>query len=117
MIFAHRRIDQEKTTVAAMIRLYCKQHHRNSDGLCADCAGLLKYALLRLDRCPFGEGKTTCAQCPVHCYKPDLRQTIRSVMRYSGPRMLYRHPVLALLHLIHGLRKRPLGGGEAANRG
>jgi hypothetical protein len=28
------------------------------------------------------------------------------VMRYAGPRMLLSHPVLALLHLIDGLRRR-----------
>jgi len=114
MFFAQGRIDQEKTTVEAMIRLYCNEHHQDGDGLCADCAGLLEYAQVHLDKCPFGDGKTTCAKCPVHCYNPDMRSTVRSVMRYSGPRMLYRHPALALLHLIHGLRRQPLGDSEAA---
>ena len=26
-------------------------------------------------------------------------------MRYAGPRMLLTHPILAILHLVDGLRK------------
>jgi len=68
----------------------------------------MEYASKRLDKCPFQEGKTTCAKCPVHCFKPDMRQQIRLVMRYSGPRMLLRHPLMAILHMIDGRRKEPL---------
>ena len=57
---------------------------------------------------PFHEGKTTCANCPAHCYKPEMREKIRKVMRYAGPRMIYRHPILALLHIIDGRRKEPI---------
>jgi hypothetical protein len=62
----------------------------------------------RLEKCPFEEGKTTCARCPVHCYKPEMREKIRAVMRYSGPRMLYRHPMLTIFHIIDGRRKAPV---------
>ena len=71
-------------------------------------AELLAYARARLSRCPYQEGKTTCARCPVHCYRPAMRARIRRVMRYAGPRMLTRHPLLALRHLIDGLRKEPV---------
>jgi len=90
-----------------MIALYCLKHH-SFKGMCPGCKELLDYALMCLDKCPFQEGKTTCAKCPVHCYKPDMREGIRAVMRYSGPRMMYRHPVLTILHLIDGRRKEPL---------
>ncbi len=40
--------------------------------------------------------KTFCANCKVHCYKPQMREQIRQVMRFSGPRMLLYHPVLAI---------------------
>jgi len=59
----------------------------------------------RLDQCPFQEAKTTCVKCPVHCYKPAMRERIRVVMRYAGPRMLWQHPVLAFYHLFDGLRQ------------
>lgn len=91
-----------------MIRLYCRGRHGNAEQLCGECAELLEYARERLRRCPFQEGKTTCAKCPVHCYRPEMRARIRAAMRYAGPRMLYRHPILALRHLLDGLRRKPV---------
>ena len=93
-----------------MVAMYCKAHHRRGEGLCEECAGLLAYALERLGKCPFGAEKPTCAHCPIHCYKPERRQAAREVMRYAGPRMLWRHPFLALMHLIDGSRKAPRKG-------
>ncbi len=98
------RIKRESDTIAVMIALYCHKLHF-ADGLCNQCKKLLDYARERLDKCPFGESKTTCAKCPVHCYKPEMRQQIRAVMRYSGPRMIYRHPIMAIQHLVDGRRK------------
>ena len=104
------RIERESKTVAAMIRLYCRRHHGKE--LCPQCAALIDYTLKRLDKCPFQEGKTTCAKCPVHCFKPDMRQQIRVVMRYSGPRMLLRHPLMTARHVMDGRRKQPLKNTE-----
>ncbi len=92
----------------AMLRLYCRGHHHTRGGLCTECEALRHYALERLQRCPFQEGKTTCARCPVHCYRPDMRARIRAVMRYAGPRMLTRHPLLTLFHLLDGRRDEPV---------
>jgi hypothetical protein len=44
----------------------------------------------------------------MHCYKPAMREKIKDVMRYSGPRMSYRHPLLALFHFFDGFRKAPI---------
>lgn len=99
----HRdRLEHEKHTVGLMIDIYCRGKHAgpSADGLCADCQALLTYAFRRLDHCRFGERKPACKQCPVHCYRPDMRERIRSVMRYAGPRMLWRHPMAALRHLL-----------------
>ena len=101
------RMIKEKNTLKDMIRLYCKDKHHSKNDLCDECNELINYAFERLDKCPFGEEKTTCAKCPVHCYKPLMREKIRDVMRYSGPRMLYRHPVNTLFHYIKGLKKEP----------
>ena len=102
------RIEREKRTVSAMIELYCADRHTAPHGeLCPACAELRAYAMQRLDRCPFQEEKTTCANCAVHCYRPDRKEQIRVVMRYAGPRMLLRHPVLALLHVADGRRPAP----------
>lgn len=81
-----------------MIRLYCRRKEGH-DNLCPECQALLDYAHLRLSRCPFGENKTSCRRCPVHCYSPLMRERIRIVMRYSGPRMLLYHPIETLKHL------------------
>lgn len=89
-----------------MFALYCLGHHRR-DKLCAECVLLRGYALARLEKCKFGENKPTCANCPVHCYRPEMREKIKEVMRYSGPRMIYRHPVLALRHVMDGRKKPP----------
>jgi hypothetical protein len=106
------RIAREKRTVEALIRIYCRKHHGTSRALCDDCGELLAYAQERLDRCPFQEGKTTCAKCPIHCYRPAMREQIREVMRFAGPRMVWHHPVLALYHLIDGRRSEPRRPGN-----
>jgi len=103
----HPRIAREKKTVEYMIRLYCSSHHPRGDGPCDQCAALLDYARSRLDGCPFGEHKPACSRCTTHCYGPDMRERIRTVMRYSGPRMLLRHPLLAIFHILDSLRKPP----------
>ena len=90
---------REKRIVAEMIALYCRDHHQKEKP-CADCAALIEYAHQRSDKCPFMENKTFCSNCKVHCYKPDMREKIRKVMRYSGPRMMKTHPILAIRHLI-----------------
>jgi hypothetical protein len=98
---------REAKTISLMIRLYCHDHHHSQEERCADCARLEDYALRRLERCIFGEGKPTCANCVVQCYSKKHQQTIRQVMRYAGPRMMLKHPILALMHLIDGKRKPP----------
>ena len=101
-----RRLAREKRTLQAMVRVYCRAHHGSKGPLCPECQALCDYALGRLARCPYGAEKPTCANCPTHCYKPALREQVKVVMRYAGPRMLFRHPILALLHMLDGLRKR-----------
>jgi hypothetical protein len=103
------RVQREADTVAVMIRQYCRRlKHNDGEELCADCAELLSYAEQSLDRCPFQEGKTTCANCQVHCYKPNMREKIREVMRIIGPRMILTNPIMALRHAIDGWRKEPV---------
>jgi hypothetical protein len=95
-----RNIRLDLRTVEAMVRLYCRREHASAGGvLCERCAALLEYARTRLAVCPFGEQKTTCRDCPIHCYRPAERADMKVVMRESGPRMLWRHPLLAIRHL------------------
>lgn len=92
------RIEEEKQTIEQMIHFYCRHKEKNQT-LCSACSELLKYAHQRLEHCPFGEGKKTCRQCTVHCYHPKMRQKIKEVMRFAGPRMIWYHPIWTLKHL------------------
>jgi hypothetical protein len=65
----------------------------------------MQYAERRLEKCPYGEDKPTCANCPIHCYKPAQREMARDIMRFAGPRMPWRHPLRSLAHLCDKLRK------------
>ena len=98
----HSRIAREERTVQLMIGLYCHDNHQTTSDLCEDCRQLVEYAHARLMRCPFLPEKPTCAHCPVHCYKPAMREQIRQVMKYAGPRMLLHYPVLTIRHLLDG---------------
>jgi hypothetical protein len=111
------RINREKGTLDVMIRMYCKAHHGTQKELCSDCQELQIYAHARLDKCQFQEDKPTCAKCSVHCYKPDMREKVRVVMRYAGPRMLFRHPIIAVSHLRHQKRKVPKKNEQKGNSG
>ena len=97
--FEMSRIKEEQQVVEQMIRLYCRKKEGNRE-LCPACAELLQYAKARLEHCKFGENKTTCRKCPVHCYRPEMKERIRKVMRWSGPRMIWYHPVAAIRHLV-----------------
>ena len=102
-----KRIDREKRTVGIMVHIYCRAHHGSDPGtLCTECTTLLDYASERLDSCQFGEEKPACNKCPVHCYAPKPREKVREVMRFAGPRMTLRHPILAIVHLRALLRDR-----------
>lgn len=97
------RIEEEKKVVEQMIRLYCRKKEGNGE-LCHNCHELLDYAHSRLDRCRYGEEKPTCKKCPVHCYRPDMKEKIRVFMRWSGPRMMLYHPVAAIKHIYREMR-------------
>lgn len=95
----------EKKVVNKMIGIYCRAHHRVATGLCDECEALKNYATKRLENCPFGENKPTCESCTVHCYKSDMRERIRMVMRYAGPRMLLFHPADAARHFYREYKR------------
>lgn len=97
--------EREKALVSRMITLYCKKNH-GGKSLCPDCAALDAYARQRSDRCPFMETKTFCSNCQVHCYKPEMRERIRAVMRFSGPRMILYHPLLAVRHVMETKKEK-----------
>ncbi|MBF0498825.1 MAG: nitrous oxide-stimulated promoter family protein [Candidatus Riflebacteria bacterium] len=112
------RLTREYRTIAAMIQIYCdhghnrpetcqdKPSHEKNSRLCKTCFELKNIARTRLSRCPFGSDKPTCANCKIHCYSVESRKAVREVMRFAGPRLLFVRPLLALMHIIDGIRHR-----------
>lgn len=106
---------QEQETVSMMIQLYCRKNHNSNQNkkqdnnrkeLCPECRNLLAYAEKKIQRCPFMENKTFCSNCRVHCYQSEMREKIREVMRFSGPRMLFYHPFMAIHHMGCTLKEK-----------
>ena len=95
------RVESEKKTVKLMIEIYCKKKHKTKDGLCTECQELLDYAHKRLSLCKFGDNKSTCGKCKIHCYKKDMRAKIKDVMRFSRPRMLIYCPKELIKHALN----------------
>jgi hypothetical protein len=96
------KLKKDKRTVAFMIAFYCR-HKEGNKTLCHSCSELLDYAFTRLERCRYGKKKPSCKTCPTHCYSPEMRNNIRKVMRYSGPRMFLYAPYTAIKHFLLGV--------------
>lgn len=104
-----KRREREKRTISQMIAMHCAGKHSAAsrtekafcgDRICSECASLDTYAVLRTERCRKMDVKTSCEECENHCYAPEMRERIRAAMRYSGPRMLTKHPIAAMRHLL-----------------
>ena len=96
------KIEKEKQTIKLMIDIYCKKKHGNKSGeLCEECAELLEQAHKRLTYCKFGEEKSTCSRCPIHCYKKDMKEKIKDVMKFSGPRLIIYKPSEVIRHALN----------------
>lgn len=97
----------ELKVLAQMFNLYCKKHHQQAgDELCADCSEVYSYAEARSKACRFRENKVFCLNCSTHCYKESMRERIRVIMRYSGPRMLFHHPLVLLQHMLESSKEK-----------
>lgn len=97
--------EEERQVIHLMISIYCKKHHHEKE-LCEECRKLYEYACKRISVCPFMETKTFCNNCKVHCYQKDYREQVREVMRFSGPRMLLHHPIMALRHVYYDRKEK-----------
>jgi hypothetical protein len=100
------RIRREKNTIGVMIGMYCRRRHGSRVQDCEGCRNLLVHAHAKIDRCVFHDSKPACNECRVHCYSRQMREEIRDVMRFAGPRMMLFHPVLGALHMIDRMRHR-----------
>lgn len=100
--------DKELKVVSLMIKLYYKKN--KDDNISYN--ELLEYVTIRQSKCPFKETKTFCNNCIVHCYKKEYREQIKKVMRYSGPRMILYHPVLAIQHVYYSKKEKKKNGKQ-----
>ncbi len=100
-----KRLDREKETVKKIIQLHYKQIESEAVNDFKEYKNLIDYAFERLDNCPYGDNKPICARCEVHCYKPEMRDKIRTIMKKSGYKMIIHHPVLLLQHILDQLKK------------
>lgn len=99
--------DNDLKTVRFMIELYCRGKHKTKRGeLCNECRELWEYVKFRRSKCPFGDNKPFCSNCKIHCYKSEMRERIKAVMRYSGPRMMFYNPKIAWAHVFETLRRK-----------
>lgn len=97
-------LKKEERICHLMIEVYCKKKHKNIN--CPECKELKEYVSYRLSKCPFKENKTFCSNCKIHCYENLKREKIKEVMRFSGPRMIFYHPILAIKHLIETRKEK-----------
>lgn len=95
------RIESEKNIIKKMIEIYF--NNLEDDELNEDeKLELIRYCSNKLDHCKFGNDKPFCSKCTVHCYSPEMREKIKMVMRYSGPRIIFYHPIVTLKHILKG---------------
>jgi len=114
------KLNIEFKTIQKMISIYCRHHHHmknKTNQLCYECSEFVSYVNEKLDRCPYGEIKPTCNKCPIHCYKIEKRLQAKKVMLFSGPRIIFSHPFLALRHLLSERNAIPISiPKEKSNR-
>lgn len=113
-----RRLNRDLRTLASFVTLYCERRHADREKstvilkahdlsslagrtvcLCAECAKLLKHAVVKRCSCPM-DPKPACKRCPQHCYAPEYRRRIQQVMRYSGRSLLLSGRIDYLFHLL-----------------
>jgi len=122
--FRDRSVARDLQTLADMIEIWCEGHHadlercplqseaarlgiyRRRVRLCEECAGHLGYAEKRRALCP-KDPKPFCAHCEIRCYRREEASWQRQVMRYSGPRSMWRgHFLDGLRHMLATFRHR-----------
>jgi len=82
-----KRIKKDAKILKKFVSVYCNKNHadreKNESGYCDECFEVLNYALKRDEKCPL-DPKPKCKDCKIHCYKPEMRQKIKEIMKFSG---------------------------------
>lgn len=113
------QVRKDTKTLADFVSIWCDARHsdlerrpiesdaatlgvygRKPPVLCDECAEHLRYAEKRRAYCP-KDPKPFCAHCDTHCYKADEREFNREMMRFAGPRSMFRgHAIDGIKHVI-----------------
>jgi hypothetical protein len=117
MHWVFNRLEREDKTIKSMIRIYCTGEHKSKHGLCTECEEVYAYTTFRISKCPHKEHKPACTNCEIHCFKPQMKDKIKVIMRYSGPKMLIYHPILSFMHFFDTRKSGKLMKHSKAARG
>ncbi|MBF0119652.1 MAG: nitrous oxide-stimulated promoter family protein [Desulfobacterales bacterium] len=112
MSIESNRLEREKITIRAMIEIYCKAFHNDSTQICKECSDIYNYASFRIDKCPHKDMKPSCAKCEIHCFNKIMRDKVKKIMRFSGPKMIIYHPILSMYHYIDSFKSGALKDKE-----
>ncbi len=99
-----KKRDREKKVISEMVKLYCRKNHKKRE-LCDECKEVLNCSLKRIDNCQFMETKTFCSNCKAPCYSPKMKEKVKQIMKFSGPRILFHHPLLVISHMLSRFKK------------
>jgi hypothetical protein len=102
VIFLKSRLNTEKKVFRDMVVLYCKKNH-TVNSPCEECKKIIDYGFKKIEICPYGESKPFCSKCSIHCYEKNMQKKVKEIMRYSGPRIIFYHPIASLKHLISSI--------------
>jgi len=98
------KVEKDIDVLRQFIEIYCRTKHRDAEKtnymdveLCSECWETLEYAVHRREVCPL-DPKPTCKNCEIHCYKPEQRQRIKEIMRYSGMYMILHGRLDLIFH-------------------
>ncbi len=115
---SQRKLRRDLRTLARFVETYCHDKHGERPTsvvaikthdvtgicggpvtLCRDCQKLLMHSFVKRTTCPF-DPKPACKKCPSHCYAANYREAMRSVMKYSGRRLVMSGRIHYLWHLL-----------------
>lgn len=101
-------IQKDTDKLVRFLSMYCRAHHGHrrrepfrfdyskvqakvltGQDLCGECSRLLRHAIVKRALCPL-DPKPRCRDCSEHCYLPLYRDQMARVMKYAGPRSLFK---------------------------
>lgn len=106
-----KKVSEDKKIISTMISIYCNgnshkanEENKVKDDICPNCKRLQEYAYSKIDKCPKLKSgkKAICGTCKNNCYMQDdeLSNMMKAVMKYSGPRMILKHPLMTIKHAL-----------------